>query len=156
MAYRICKSFRIESGHMLSKHPGLCRFPHGHSRAVEVVIAADSLDAHDMVCDFKTVKLALKDFLARFDHAIVMNSEDPTLGAMKSSPIGERVIVFEQTDPTTEVLAEKIFRFLEAELRSGKTYADPESGRYAFPAGLRVERVRVSETSSTWAEYGVS
>ena len=153
MPYRICKSFQIESGHMLAKHPGLCRFPHGHSRTVEVVIASENLNGQDMVCDFKTVKLALKDFLARFDHAIAMNSDDPSLAAMRSSPVGERVIVFEKIDPTTEVLAERIFRFLEGELCAGRTYTDPEGGRFAFVPGLRVERVRVSETSSTWAEF---
>ena len=40
MPFRIGKSFVIESGHLLSKHPGKCRFPHGHSRRVEVVLAA--------------------------------------------------------------------------------------------------------------------
>ena len=45
MRYRICKSFEIESGHMLSKHPGRCRFPHGHSRRVDVVLSAEDLDA---------------------------------------------------------------------------------------------------------------
>src|SRR5947209_8102903 len=35
MAFRICKTIEIENGHMLSKHPDKCRFPHGHSRRVE-------------------------------------------------------------------------------------------------------------------------
>lgn len=153
MPYRICKSFEIESGHMLFKHPSLCRFPHGHSRKVEVVIAADTLDAHDMVCDFKAIKLALKDFLDRFDHAMALNSDDPMvkqLAAMK-----ERLIVFEKTDPTTEVLARKVFEFLDGELKAGKAYADHLGNAYTFPAKLRLERVRVSETSSSWAEYSV-
>ena len=63
MPFRICKTFEIESGHLLSKHPDKCRFPHGHSRTVEVVLAADQLDANDMVCDFQTVKSALTAFL---------------------------------------------------------------------------------------------
>jgi 6-pyruvoyltetrahydropterin/6-carboxytetrahydropterin synthase len=46
MPYRICKSLEIENGHMLSKHPDKCRFPHGHSRKVEFVIEADELDMH--------------------------------------------------------------------------------------------------------------
>ena len=53
MRYRVCKSFHIESGHMLSKHPGLCRFPHGHSRRVDVVLGAETLDSSGMVCDFR-------------------------------------------------------------------------------------------------------
>lgn len=151
MPYRICKSFEIESGHMLFKHPSLCRYPHGHSRKVEVVISAETLDAHDMVCDFKAIKLALKDFLDRFDHALAVNSDDPIVKQLAS--VKERLVVFEKTDPTTEVLAERVFRFLEGELKAGKTYTDHLGSAYAFPAGLRLERVRVSETSSSWAEY---
>lgn len=153
MPYRICKSFEIESGHMLFKHPSLCRFPHGHSRKVEVVIAADTLDAHDMVCDFKAIKLALKDFLDRFDHAMALNSDDPMVAQL--APMKERLIVFEKTDPTTEVLARMVFQFLDAELKAGKTYSDHLGNAYTFPAKLRLERVRVSETSSSWAEYSV-
>ena len=41
MPYRICKSLEIENGHMLSKHPDKCRFPHGHTRKVEFVIEAE-------------------------------------------------------------------------------------------------------------------
>ena len=56
MPYRICKTFEIENGHMLSKHPDLCKFPHGHSRKVEIVLEADTLDHNEMVCDFKAFK----------------------------------------------------------------------------------------------------
>ncbi|MBX3402691.1 MAG: 6-carboxytetrahydropterin synthase [Phycisphaeraceae bacterium] len=151
MPYRICKSFEIESGHMLSKHPGLCRFPHGHSRRVDVVLVADALDGQDMVCDFKTLKLALGPFLARFDHAMLINSADAMAAAL--APLKERVVALEGVDPTTEVLAEKIYRFLESELRAGRVYRDEQGLEYRFPQGARVERVRVTETSSSWAEY---
>ena len=56
MSFRICKAFEIESGHMLSKHPDKCAFPHGHTRRVEFVLDADELDKNEMVCDFKIVK----------------------------------------------------------------------------------------------------
>ena len=56
MPYRICKTIDIENGHMLSKHPDKCQFPHGHTRKVEFVLEADELDRNDMVCDFKIVK----------------------------------------------------------------------------------------------------
>ena len=47
--YRICKTFEVENAHMLSKHPEKCKFPHGHSRKIEVVISAAQLDSADMV-----------------------------------------------------------------------------------------------------------
>ena len=31
MPYRICKTFEVESGHMLSKHPDLCKFPQSYT-----------------------------------------------------------------------------------------------------------------------------
>jgi 6-pyruvoyltetrahydropterin/6-carboxytetrahydropterin synthase len=156
--YRICKSFEIESGHMLLKHPGRCRYPHGHSRRIEVVLASETLDSADMVCDFKAVKLCLKQFLDRLDHALAVNSRDPIL-AQLSPELRERVVVFQDTDPTTEVLARFIFDFLTQEVGAaadGREYADSQGNRYRFPPGLIVERVRVGETSSSWAEYGRS
>lgn len=147
MPYRIAKIFEIESGHLLSKHPEKCRFPHGHSRKVEVVLAADALDANDMVCDFKAVKHVLVDFLGRWDHALAINTADPQFAYFQKA-YGERVVAFSDRDPTTEVMAKAIFDELAARL------AQPTSvGGYAIGAGVRVERVRVTETSSSWAEY---
>lgn len=152
MTYRVCKSFHVESGHMLSKHPGLCRFPHGHSRRIDVVLAAPALDKSEMVCDFKTLKLAVSAFIGRFDHAMAVNSNDPLLPQLKS--VDERVVVFENADPTTELLAKYIFDHLSSELAAGKTYTDDRGDGYRFPPGVTLERVRVTETSTSWAEYG--
>ncbi len=154
MPYRVCKSFEIESGHMLFKHPGLCRFPHGHTRRVDVVLAAERLDAQDMICDFKAIKLALDEFIRRFDHAMAMNSKDPVLATMDPA-MRERVVTFDNADPTTEVLAKHFYDHIAAEIRAGREYMDDQGHKYRFAPGLKVERVRVSETSSTWAEYGV-
>lgn len=147
MPYRIAKIFEIESGHLLSKHPEKCRFPHGHSRKVEVVLVADSLDANDMVCDFKAVKLALADFLSRWDHALAINTADPQFAYFQKA-YGERIVPFPDRDPTTEVMAKAIFDELTRRL------AQPgPAGNYAIGANVRVERIRVTETSSSWAEY---
>lgn len=143
--YRVCKVFEIESGHQLSKHPGRCRYPHGHSRRIEVVISSERLDDNDMVCDFASVKQALSSYLDEYDHAMMVNSEDPSLDAIRAS--SERVIVVEGADPTTEVLARRIYEFLSEQIGGSS---------YALPDGLTVERVRVGETSSTWAEYGMA
>ena len=93
MPYRICKTFEIESGHMLSKHPDKCRFPHGHTRKVEFVLEADGLDRNDMVCDFKVIKDLMNDFLEGYDHALCMNTDDAEYGRMRAAN-GERVIGF--------------------------------------------------------------
>jgi 6-pyruvoyltetrahydropterin/6-carboxytetrahydropterin synthase len=147
--YRICKSIEIESGHMLSKHPDKCRFPHGHTRKVEFVLEADELDGNEMVCDFKIIKDAVGGWLDGFDHSLCMNTADSAFEEFKAR-YGERVIGFENEDPTTEVLAKTIFDHATQALAS---YAASFCARYPLAKGVRLVRVRVWETSSSWAEY---
>lgn len=150
MPYRICKTFEIETGHLLTKHPDKCRFPHGHSRRVEVVLAADALDANEMVCDFKAVKASLKPVIDAFDHAFCINTEDPNYAFFQKT-YGAQIVPFSGIDPTSEIMAKTIFDELKKRLSAAS--ADQTAGPYRVPAGVRVERVRVTETSSSWAEY---
>ncbi|HYD85340.1 MAG TPA: 6-carboxytetrahydropterin synthase [Opitutus sp.] len=137
MPFRIAKTFTVESGHLLTKHPGACRFPHGHSRTIEIVITANELDANDMVCDFKALKAAARDAVERFDHTFALNTADPHFAQLRAL-YGDRVIAFNHTDPTTEVLARDIFHAVRRQL--------------ALPRA-RLERVRVTETATSWGEY---
>jgi 6-pyruvoyltetrahydropterin/6-carboxytetrahydropterin synthase len=149
MPYRICKTFEIESGHMLSKHPDKCAFPHGHTRKIELVLEADELDTNEMVCDFKIIKQIMSDFLETFDHAMCVNTEDPRYSDFKSF-YGDRVIGFERADPTTEVLAKAAFSHLQEGLAE---YGSTPSPRYPVRTTLRIVKVRLWETNSSWAEY---
>jgi 6-pyruvoyltetrahydropterin/6-carboxytetrahydropterin synthase len=147
--YRICKTLEIENGHMLARHPDACRFPHGHSRRVEIVIEAESLDDGGMVCDFKAVKDAALACLEPFDHALCVNTADPMYATLKDA-YGERVIGFLDKDPTTEVLAKTFFDAVAGALRAAGAGRDE---RFPVRESLRLVRVRVWETSSSWAEY---
>jgi len=149
--FRICKAFHIESGHLLSKHPERCRFPHGHSRRVEIVLSAPTLDDNDMVCDFKWVKLAVKAHLDEYDHAMCVSAKDPHLDDLTRGE--HRVVVFEEGDPTTELLAKRIHEFLSRRIIAGEAFTTDNGVTYHIRQDVRVERVRVSETPSTWAEY---
>lgn len=149
MPYRIAKTLTFESGHLLTKHRGRCRFPHGHSRTVEIVIAADRLDANDMVCDFKAVKQALASLLDRWDHAFCLNTADPEFATFQRA-YGDRLVPFPTMDPTSEVMARTIFDTLQRTLRE---QAQDPSREYPVPPDVRVERVRVTETATSWAEY---
>lgn len=149
MPYRICKTIEIESGHQLSKHPDKCRFPHGHTRKVEIELEADELDANDMVCDFKIVKEVIGDYLESLDHALCMNTQDPMFATLREV-YAERIIPFEGEDPTTEVLARVIHEVLATKLTA---YREQPETRYPLRPGVRIVRVRVWETSSSWAEY---
>jgi 6-pyruvoyltetrahydropterin/6-carboxytetrahydropterin synthase len=151
-AFRIAKRFEIESGHRLSKHPEKCRFPHGHTRTIEVVLCADSLDANDMVCDYKALKTVVANQLERFDHAMLLAASDPQRDAF--APFAERVVLMEEGDPTTEVLARHLFLAISAAFRPGMDVVAPGGATYRVPPTVRLERVRVWETTNTWGEYG--
>jgi 6-pyruvoyltetrahydropterin/6-carboxytetrahydropterin synthase len=147
--FRVCKTFTVESGHMLSKHAERCRFPHGHTRHVEVVVSREELDEQDMVVDFKALKLAIEGEIERFDHAMAVNSNDPLLADMRRVH-PESVVVFPDIDPTTEVIAKHLFDAIRTVLAGGFV-----QGHYRIEPGVvRLERVRVGETPTSWAEYG--
>lgn len=155
MKYRVCKMFTVESGHMLSKHSERCRFPHGHTRRIEVVVSSERLDANDMVLDFKALKLAVREYIERLDHAMAVNSKDPMLEAIKAVH-PESLIVFEEQDPTTEVIARDLFSFVAYTLASGFVGQSSSGTTYTIPAGsVELERVRVWETPDSWAEFGL-
>jgi 6-pyruvoyltetrahydropterin/6-carboxytetrahydropterin synthase len=140
---------------MLSKHPERCRIPHGHTRTIEIVLSSDSLDANDMVADFKALKLMVGDFVERFDHAMALNSNDPLLEAIQAvHPDG--LLVYQDTDPTTEVMAKEIYDEVERGIREGFSGKSKAGCTYSISAerGLMVDRVRVWETPTSWAEYG--
>lgn len=151
MPYRICKSIEVENGHMLSKHPDKCQFPHGHTRKVEIVMESSELDENQMVCDFKIIKTALGEWLDRFDHALCMNTDDPAYADFKAR-YGDRVIGFDHQDPTTELMAKTIFDHATQALAE---YAGSENARYPLRSEVRLVSVRVWETTSSWAEYAI-
>lgn len=152
--YRICKAFTIESGHMLSKHAERCRYPHGHTRRIELVLSSPTLDDHDMVCDFKWIKLAVGEFLDAFDHALCVNASDPHLPALSAGD--HRLIAFEEGDPTTERMAKRIYDYLNEQMRTGESLVTADGVAYALRKDVRIERVRVGETPTSWAEYCAS
>ncbi len=149
MPYRICRVFDVESGHQISKHPEKCRFPHGHSRRIEVVLEADQLDGGDMVCDFSVVKEAARQIVESLDHALCVNTRDPMFATLKKA-YGDSVIGFKNQDPTTEVVARALFESIRASL---KAQAKTRNARYPLRRGVRLVRVRVWETARGWAEY---
>jgi 6-pyruvoyltetrahydropterin/6-carboxytetrahydropterin synthase len=149
--YRIAKTFEVEYGHRLCKHPEKCRFPHGHSLRIEIVVRGRKLDGNDMVCDYKALKMLVLEVVGRLDHAMALNSQDPHLEAL--SAVGDRVLVFEGEDPTTEVVTRWIFDGVRALLAAGGSVTSDAGIDYRVPSDLELERVRVWETRTSWAEY---
>ena len=102
-----------------------------------------------MVCDFRAIKTALATFLETWDHSLCINTSDPQFAFYRAT-YGDRVIPFDRTDPTSEVMARAVFEELKRRLAGATT--NPSS-QAALPSGVRVERVRVTETGTSWAEY---
>ncbi len=135
---------------MLSTHPERCRFPHGHTRIIEVVVEGDRLNPQGMLVDFKALKLALERYVDRYDHALAVNSNDPAYQDLKGRFPDEAFVVFDQEEPTTERIARDIYDYASEIFAKG--YQD---GPYRIEKGQnRVVRVRVGETPSSWAEFG--
>lgn len=135
---------------MLSRHPEACRFPHGHTRTIEVVVSGEALDESGMLVDFKALKLALEAHIDRYDHALAVNASDPFLPKLSEAYPAAALVVFDG-EPTTEAIAREIFEFASQILKNGF-----EEGPYRIPAGqVALERVRVWETPSSWAEFGI-
>lgn len=149
--FRIAKTFQVEYGHRLAKHPEKCRYPHGHSLRIEVVARGRELDGNDMVCDYKALKMMVVELVDRLDHAMALNSADPELDKLRA--IGDRVLLFEDQDPTTEVVARWLFEGISARLAADGSVRSPTGTSYEIPSGLALERVRVWETATSWAEY---
>jgi 6-pyruvoyltetrahydropterin/6-carboxytetrahydropterin synthase len=149
--YRICKSFEVETGHILSKHQEKCKNPHGHTRQIMVYLTASELDDNDMVCDFKILKLGIGDFIDSFDHAILVNTNSPHCEYFKKH--FERVIEVDGVDPTTEVIAKMVYERMYAELKAGKTYVTQSGATYNFTSHVKLDKIRVVETPTSWAEY---
>lgn len=140
---------------MLSKHPGSCRIPHGHTRTFELVVSAEELDQNDMVVDFKVISMMASKFIDQFDHSMAINSNDPLRANIeKIHPTG--TIVFPDQDPTTEVLAKAVFDHVAGLFVKGFEGSCSRGNVYRVePGRVILEKVRVSETPSSWAEYGI-
>ncbi len=151
--YRICKTFWIETGHFLSSknNSSNCRMPHGHSRKVEIILSAEKLDENDMVCDFQVFKSAFGKYLDDFDHAMCINTDSAHFEYFKSN--FKRVIPFEKQDPTSEVIAETLFNFFEEQLQKSRVYTNKEGAEYCISNHVKLERVRIWETATCWAEF---
>ena len=149
MKYSIRKQFTFEAAHQLeTAETAACHeCIHGHSYTVELVIGAAVLDGHGMVLDFACLKPFKDEVMARWDHGLILHENkrhlyEPLIavGALKKSKVS-----FLFANPTAESMARILFEQLERFL----------AGPFVGPSAkyVCVEKVRVHETSTGWAEY---
>ncbi len=89
----------FSSAHNLRGYRGKCEALHGHNWKVEVVVSKETLDKTGMVLDFKFLKSKLKKILEKFDHHYLND-----------------IAYFKKVNPTSENIAEYIFRALKRQV----------------------------------------
>ncbi len=87
----------FDAAHMIRSYPGKCAQLHGHSWAVEVVIQGRKLNELGMLVDFSFLKKEVNNIIEQLDHQYL--NELPH---------------FDETNPTSEHLAQLIFNELKA------------------------------------------
>jgi len=97
--------------------------------------------------------MAVEDHIDRLDHSMALNSIDPLRAEIERVYPGSTVI-FEDTDPTTEVIAKHVYDLIAQVLTLGFQGTSSSGVEYVIhPASVQLERVKVWETPSSWAEY---
>jgi 6-pyruvoyltetrahydropterin/6-carboxytetrahydropterin synthase len=130
--YSVTKRIEFCYGHRLMDYDGVCQHPHGHNAVVEIHIEADTLDSRNMVADFGDIKRIVKGWIDReLDHKMILRKDDPLVAALQK--MGEPVYLLD-SNPTAERIAQLIY---------------DKSREH----GLRVSRVTVWETPTSWATY---
>ena len=130
--YQIRKVFKFEGSHILNSAYSLecSNHVHGHSYIVEVFLKTEKLDEHGMVVDFKFLKQQVQQIFNSWDHAFVVSKYDQRFIKDDNSLVD----IFFNGNPTAENMAQYFY--------------DECRKKIAL-----VNKVRVHETATGWAEY---
>jgi 6-pyruvoyltetrahydropterin/6-carboxytetrahydropterin synthase len=130
--YRVTQEVRFCYGHRLMDYVGRCARIHGHNARVELVLAAESLDARGFVMDFDELHASALAWIDEtLDHRLLLRHDDPVAPVLREA--GEPFVSLAQ-NPTAEFLARMIFDELRAR-------------------ALPIESVRFWETDASVAEF---
>ena len=94
----------ISMGHRLQSYKGICSSLHGHNVVVEA-----HFTSKDKFLDFKVLHEHLKAVLDDFDHAMVLEENDPIVAAL--APFSIRTVLLSH-EPTTENIAAYVLNSL--------------------------------------------
>ena len=111
----------FSAAHQLRGYNGNCSNLHGHNYRVTVTVRSNELDRIGIALDFRKLKQELDSLLEEYDHRNL--SELPE---------------FQESNPTSEVLARTIYRRMGEKMNEGP---------------IRVWKVRVGESDSSAVTY---
>ena len=132
----ITKEFKWEAAHRISNHAGECRNLHGHSYKLFVTLSAESLNASDMIIDFKELKTIIEtQVLKKFDHALLLKQNEANKNLIKL--IDDQPVVWLPFEPTVERMLLVIKDLIEPEL----------------PYNITLWALKLYETPSSFGEW---
>ncbi|MGW8195378.1 MAG: 6-carboxytetrahydropterin synthase QueD [Desulforhopalus sp.] len=103
--YDIFINTHFAGAHHLREYPGDCEKPHGHNWKVKVTVRATELDQYGMGLDFTVLKKIVKEVIDKLDHH-----------DLNTLPY------FQDRNPSSEYIAEFIFREVTARLSNGSYF----------------------------------
>lgn len=78
--YTCCKIYKnIPFAHRQHKHTGHCKLIHGHNWDFKFYFSSQKLDDCNFVVDFGKLKFIKEWIELYFDHALILNKDDPKL-----------------------------------------------------------------------------
>lgn len=148
----VTKAFSFDAAHRLQYHQGKCHNLHGHTYKIEVTIngpikqhGGGMVHASDegMVLDFDRFKEWWSDLDPVFDHAVVLDENDPLIDALETLEPHEAVKITQLPFPPT---AENFAQYFKDNLEDWLSTKDLDVNE------VEVVSVRVYETPTSWAE----
>jgi len=141
----ITKRLEFDSGHRIPQHKSQCRNLHGHRYALEITLEGEPVDDpgssdHGMLMDFSDVKAIAREHLVDpWDHAFLVHDGDRQILDLLAQIPGHKTVVLDRV-PTAENLVAIAFEILDP-LYTAR-----------FGHGLKLKRLRLYETPTSWAD----
>jgi 6-pyruvoyltetrahydropterin/6-carboxytetrahydropterin synthase len=132
------KRIEFDAAHRLLNHAGNCANLHGHRYKIEFEAWAQEKNELGMCIDFSVLKTNITQWInSNWDHNVVLNKDDSA--AIKAIElINKKKPYLMNGNPTAENMAEHLIKDICPKLFEG--------------GNIRIWRVRVFETPSSWAE----
>jgi 6-pyruvoyltetrahydropterin/6-carboxytetrahydropterin synthase len=138
----ITKDFSFEAAHALEGYDGPCRNIHGHSYKLSVTVSGVPVTDPDspkkgMIMDFSDLKKIVKQQVVDpLDHALILPENSTLPIASQAGESFSKILVVGYQPTSENLLADFATRL-----------------RPLLPEGVRLERMRLRETATSFAEW---
>ena len=132
---KVVKIFTFDAAHRLSNYEGKCFNLHGHTYRLEITVSG-KLNSMGFVVDFGDLKKIVNEMLDNlFDHKTILKDTD-AMNLKLQAILPEGSVYMAPYNPTAENMVNDIFERL----------------RNSFPVGVILEKIRLYETATNYAE----